>query len=108
MSRRVWALFALLSVAWGVPCLMIKVPVAEVSVPFLVCAQAAVGAAVLLPIALRDRGFAPLRGHWIPVAGFALVENDRPVGSARAWRGPVAQLDRRVAHRGYRPCVQLG
>ncbi len=80
MSRRVWALFAVLSVVWGVPYLMIKMAVAEVSVPFLVFARAAVGAAVLLPIALRDRGFAPLRGHWIPVASFALVEMIAPWG----------------------------
>jgi drug/metabolite transporter (DMT)-like permease len=80
MSRRAWTLFAVLSVVWGVPYLMIKVAVAEVSVPFLVFARAAVGAAVRLPIALRDRGFAPLRGHWIPVASFALVEMIVPWG----------------------------
>ncbi len=33
MSRRARALFALLSVVWGVPYLMIKVAVSEVSVP---------------------------------------------------------------------------
>ena len=80
MSRRAWLLFALLSVLWGVPYLMIKVAVAEVSVPFLVFARSAVGAAVLLPIAVRDHGFARLSGHWIPVAAFALVELIVPWG----------------------------
>lgn len=80
MSRRAWALFALLSVVWGVPYLMIKVAVTEVSVPFLVFARSAVGAAILFPVALRDRGFAPLSGHLIPVAGFALVEMIVPWG----------------------------
>lgn len=80
MSRRAWVLFALLSFVWGVPYLMIKVAVAEVSVPFLVFARSAVGAAVLFPIAPRDCGFAPLRGHWIPVATFALVEMIVPWG----------------------------
>lgn len=80
MSRRAWVLFALLSVVWGLPYLMIKVAVVEVSVPFLVFARSAVGAAVMFPIALRDRGFAPLKGHWIPVATFALVEMIVPWG----------------------------
>lgn len=80
MSRRAWVLFALLSFVWGVPYLMIKVAVAEVSVPFLVFARSAVGAAVLFPVALRNRGFARLRGHWVPVATFALVEMIVPWG----------------------------
>lgn len=80
MSRRAWALFALLSVVWGVPYLMIKVAVAEISVPVLVFARSAVGAAVLLPTALRHSGFAPLREHWIPVVSFAFVEMVIPWG----------------------------
>ena len=40
MSRRAWMLFALLSFMWGVPYLMVKMAVAEVSVPFLVFATA--------------------------------------------------------------------
>jgi drug/metabolite transporter (DMT)-like permease len=73
-------LFALLGFLWGVPYLMIKVTVAEVSVPFLVFARAAVGAAVLLPIALREDGFACLKGHWIPLSAFTLVEMIVPWG----------------------------
>src|SRR5215204_3092449 len=65
---------------WGVPYLMIKVAVAEVSVPFLVFARAAVGAGGLFPVALRDSGFARLRGHWTPVTTFALVEMIVPWG----------------------------
>jgi drug/metabolite transporter (DMT)-like permease len=80
MSRRAWILFALLGFVWGVPYLMIRVAVAEVSVPFLVFARAAVGTAVLFPIALRGGGFARLRGHWIPLAIFTLVEMIVPWG----------------------------
>ncbi|HWR16828.1 MAG TPA: DMT family transporter [Terriglobales bacterium] len=80
MSRRAWALFVLLSLVWGVPYWLIKVAVAEISVPFLVFARSAVGAAVLFPIALRDSGFTALRGHWIPVVSFALVEMIIPWG----------------------------
>lgn len=80
MSRRAGMLFALLGLVWGVPYLLIRVAVAEVPVPFLVFARAVVGAAVLFPIAVRGSGFACLRGHWIPLAIFALVEMVVPWG----------------------------
>ncbi|MBG0814882.1 EamA family transporter [Planomonospora sp. ID82291] len=74
MSRRGWVLFAVMSVVWGIPYLLIKVAVDEVSVPVLVFARTAVGAAVLLPAALyggRSRGI--LR-HRRPLAAFATIE----------------------------------
>ena len=74
MSRRGWVLFALMSVIWGVPYLMIKVAVEGVSVPVLVFARTAVGAAVLLPLALRGGRLAGLRRHWRPMAAFAAIE----------------------------------
>lgn len=61
MSRHGLALFALLSVLWGVPYLLIKVAVAEVSVPFLVFARSALGAAILLPFAFSGSGFTTVR-----------------------------------------------
>lgn len=84
MSRRGLALFALLSVLWGVPYLLIKVAVAEVSVPFLVFARSALGAAILLPFAFAfsgsGSGFATVKTHWRPVLAFALVEMVIPWG----------------------------
>jgi drug/metabolite transporter (DMT)-like permease len=80
MSRRALALFALLSILWGVPYLLIKVAVAEVSVPFLVFARAALGALVLLPVAMKQGGFAPVMRHWRPVLAFAVVEMIVPWG----------------------------
>ncbi|SEG70968.1 Permease of the drug/metabolite transporter (DMT) superfamily [Thermomonospora echinospora] len=74
MSGRGWALFALMSVIWGIPYLMIKVVVEGVSVPVLVFARTAVGAAVLLPLALRGGGLAGLRPYWRPLAAFAALE----------------------------------
>lgn len=74
MSRRGWLLFALMSVIWGIPYLMIKVAVAGVSVPVLVFARTAIGAAVLLPLALRGGHLAVLRRHWRPLAAFAALE----------------------------------
>lgn len=72
MSRRAWTLFAAMSVIWGVPYLMIKVAVDEVSVPVVVFARMAIGAVVLLPLAVHQ--FGTLRGHWTPIIGFAVIE----------------------------------
>lgn len=74
MTRHGLLLFALLSVLWGVPYLMIKVAVAEVSVPFLVFARAIVGALALLPFVLRPGNFRWVTTHWLPAAAFCVVE----------------------------------
>lgn len=74
MSRRAIALFVLLSVLWGVPYLLIKIAVAEVSVPFLVFARSALGALVLLAVASVRGGFVPVMRRWRPVLAFAVVE----------------------------------
>ena len=74
VSARGWVLFALMSVIWGVPYLMIKVAVEGVSVPVLVFARTAVGAVVLLPLALRGGRLAGLRRHWRPLVAFATID----------------------------------
>ncbi|KAB2344717.1 DMT family transporter [Actinomadura rudentiformis] len=74
MSRRGWVLFALMSVLWGIPYLMIKVAVEDVSVPVLVFARTALGAALLLPFAMRAGGFGMLRRHWKWLVVFSLLE----------------------------------
>jgi len=74
MSKRGWVLFALMSVIWGIPYLMIKVAVDGVSVPVLVFARTALGAVVLLPLALRGGRLSALRGHWKPLVAFAALE----------------------------------
>ena len=75
MSRRGWLLLGLLGVVWGTPYLFIKIAVeAGVSPASVVLARTAIGAAVLLPFALRGRGFRALSGRWPAVALFALLE----------------------------------
>ncbi|WP_419994521.1 DMT family transporter [Streptomyces boninensis] len=75
MSVRGWSLFVGLALVWGVPYLMIKVAVGEVSVPLVVFARCALGAAVLLPFALRQGGmWTAVRKHWLPILGFATFE----------------------------------
>ena len=74
MSRRGWVLFAAMSVIWGLPYLLIKVAVGGVSVPVLVLARVALGAAILLPVALRRKQFAAIRPVWPWLLLFAVVE----------------------------------
>lgn len=74
MSRRGWVLFVLMCFIWGIPYLMIKVAVEEVSVPVLVFARTAIGAAVLLPLALRGGQLAGITRYWKPLLVFALIE----------------------------------
>ncbi|WUH99345.1 DMT family transporter [Spirillospora sp. NBC_00431] len=74
MSRRGWALFALMGVLWGIPYLMIKVAVEDVSVPMVVFTRTALGAAVLLPLAIRAGRLGVVRRHWRPLLVFTAVE----------------------------------
>ena len=74
MSRRGWVLFTLMSVIWGVPYLLIKVADGGVAVPVLVFARVAIGAAVLLPLAIRRGQIRVLASHWRWLAAFAVVE----------------------------------
>jgi drug/metabolite transporter (DMT)-like permease len=74
VSRRGWLMFAAMSVIWGIPYLLIKVAVGGVPVPVLVLCRVSIGAALLLPIALRRRQLAVLRPYWRWLALFAVVE----------------------------------
>ncbi|HYK69195.1 MAG TPA: DMT family transporter [Streptosporangiaceae bacterium] len=74
MSRRGWWLFAAMSLIWGVPYLLIKVADGGVAPPVLVLARVAIGAALLLPLAIRRRELAPLLPYWRWLVLFALVE----------------------------------
>lgn len=74
MTRRGWWLFAAMSVIWGIPYLLIKVADGGVAPPVLVLARVAIGAVLLLPIAIRRRELAVLLPHWRWLVLFALVE----------------------------------
>jgi drug/metabolite transporter (DMT)-like permease len=63
-----------MSIIWGIPYLMIKVAVEGVSVPVLVFVRTAVGAAVLMPLALRSGIPAMIREHWKALLGFSFFE----------------------------------
>lgn len=74
MTRRGLLLFAAMSIVWGIPYLLIRVAVAEVSPPVLVFARTALGAAILLPVALVRVDLRSVLRHWPWVVAFALVE----------------------------------
>ncbi len=74
MTRRGWLLFAAMGVIWGVPYLLIKVAVADLSPASLVLLRTATGALVLLPIAAARGSIAPLRQPWRWVLLYTVVE----------------------------------
>jgi drug/metabolite transporter (DMT)-like permease len=74
MSRRGWLLFSALSVIWGIPYLLIKVSVEQVSPEFLVFARTVIGTLVMLPVALRRGAVRPALRAWRPVLAFAVLE----------------------------------
>jgi drug/metabolite transporter (DMT)-like permease len=61
-------------VIWGIPYLFIRIAVQEMPPSVLVFTRAALGGAILFPIALRRGGFAGLRRHWVPLLAFAGIE----------------------------------
>jgi drug/metabolite transporter (DMT)-like permease len=85
VSRKGWVLFAIMCLVWGIPYLFIKVAVEEVSVPVVVFARTAIGAVLLLPLALHSASkgggqFGTLRRHWRPLLAFATLEMIVPWG----------------------------
>jgi drug/metabolite transporter (DMT)-like permease len=78
VSRRALVLFAAMAVIWGIPYLLIRVAVAEVSPAVLVFARTTIGAVVLLPLAVARVDLRPTLRHWRWVVAFALVEIAAP------------------------------
>jgi drug/metabolite transporter (DMT)-like permease len=75
VSRRAWALFAAMSLVWGVPYLFIKIAVDDGVPPlFVAWSRVALGALILLPIAARAGALRGLRRHLRWVVAFAIFE----------------------------------
>src|SRR5258706_168498 len=75
MTRRGWALFAAMALIWGIPYLLIKVAVADLSPVTLVLLRTVIGAVVLLPLAvMRGGDLSQLLRHWRAVLVYTLVE----------------------------------
>lgn len=74
MSRRGLVLFTAMSIIWGIPYLLIKVALYDLTPSFLVFARTAIAAAVLLPLAIRRGIVGPALAHWRPLVAFAGLE----------------------------------
>ncbi len=75
MSRRSWLLMGVLAAVWGASYLFIKVALDDGLDPFfIVLARIALGALVLVPIAIRRDAFASLRGAWGAIVFLAAVQ----------------------------------
>jgi drug/metabolite transporter (DMT)-like permease len=74
MSRRGWILFLALGVVWGVPYLLIKVAVRELTPASLVFLRTAIGAGLLLPVVLLRGDLRALVARWRPILLFTVIE----------------------------------
>ncbi|MDG6108970.1 DMT family transporter [Dactylosporangium aurantiacum] len=74
MSRRGWILFIAMSVVWGVPYLLIKVAVRDIGPAELVFLRTAIGALLLLPIALYRKELRESFRPWLPLLAYTVIE----------------------------------
>jgi drug/metabolite transporter (DMT)-like permease len=74
VSRRGWALFIAMCLIWGTPYLLIKVAVSDLSPVTVVFLRTAIGALILVPIALARGNFGPALRHWRWIVLYTAVE----------------------------------
>lgn len=74
MSRRGLLLFALMSVVWGIPYLLIKVAVRHLDPVLIVEGRTAIGAILLLPLAFREGRLRPILAVWKPLLAYTVAE----------------------------------
>lgn len=74
MSRKGLLLFIAAGVAWGLPYFFIRIAVEDFSTPTIIFARVVVGAAVLLPLAIRRNAIRPALKAWPWVLAFAFIE----------------------------------
>jgi drug/metabolite transporter (DMT)-like permease len=74
VTRRGWVLFVALGIIWGLPYLLIKISVREISPVFLVFLRTAGGALLLVPIAVAKGAIRPVLRRWKPLLAYTFVE----------------------------------
>jgi drug/metabolite transporter (DMT)-like permease len=74
VTRRGWLLFAILSVCWGIPYLFIRIAVTDLDPLHLAFGRTALGALILLPLALRAHALRPVLRRWKVLVVYTLVE----------------------------------
>src|SRR4051812_34424999 len=78
MSKRGWILFLALGVLWGMPYLLIRIAVASLDPLVVAFGRTAIGAALLLPVALHRGALRAVLPHWRMLVVFTLVEISGP------------------------------
>jgi drug/metabolite transporter (DMT)-like permease len=74
VSRKGWVLFVALCVIWGIPYLLIRIAVRELSPPALVFFRTAPAALILLPFAWRGADLRGLLARWRWVLAYTFAE----------------------------------
>lgn len=74
MSRKALWLFLAAGLAWGIPYFFIRIAVEDFSTYSIVLFRVLIGAAVLVPLALRQGALRLALKHWPWILGFALLE----------------------------------
>jgi len=74
VTRRGWWLFLALSVIWGIPYLLIRVAVGELTPASIVFLRTTIGTLLLLPAVLKSGRLRTLLPRWRAILLFTLVE----------------------------------
>ncbi len=74
MSRRGWILFFTVGLLWGIPYLLIKVAVEELSAPTIVFSRVVIGSLILIPIAIHRGSLKGALSNMRHVFPYALAE----------------------------------
>jgi drug/metabolite transporter (DMT)-like permease len=74
VSRRGWLLFAAMCLIWGVPYLLIRVAVRDLSPATVVFLRTGIAALVLAPVAIRRGGLSNLLARWRPLVVYSAIE----------------------------------
>lgn len=74
VTRRGLVLFLILGIAWGVPYVLIKIAVAELSPEMIVLSRSVIAALILIPVAAVRGELRPVLAHWRPLLAYTLIE----------------------------------
>ncbi len=74
VTRRGVILFAALGIAWGIPYLLIKVAVGELEPAMVVLGRSALGALLLIPLAIARKQVWLVLKRWGPLLAYTIIE----------------------------------
>jgi drug/metabolite transporter (DMT)-like permease len=74
VTRRGVLLFAALGIAWGIPYLLIKVAVGEIDPAMVVFGRSALGALLLIPLAIYRKQVWLVLKRWGPLLAYTIIE----------------------------------